>query len=231
MPSSGNIFRMEANQKALMFLREWLEYCSDLRVITDDPNTCGLPNLDGFRSHRHDQSILTNLTLKHEIPCYGDPLECLPRNIQKDINLLVARIGGNRRLTAKIPMKEKTRHYWRHPKALAAEIIRSTMSRRGQFRNRLAILGGTRSHGARSREGAARAGHSPRHSRLLLGIARSVVQAARKSLYLGHPGRGALQERPPLGVQERIPEGLRDGALEPSSLNGEFPRNTPGDEG
>ena len=113
---------------ALTFLREWLAYCSDPRVVTDDPNTCGLPNLEGFREHRHDQSILTNLTLKHEIACYGDPSEGFARDIQKDINFLVARISNNRRLRAEILFREKVRHYWRHPGTALSKIIHAPRS-------------------------------------------------------------------------------------------------------
>lgn len=32
--------------------------------MTDDDNVCGKPNLAGFREHRHDQSILTNLAIR-----------------------------------------------------------------------------------------------------------------------------------------------------------------------
>jgi len=49
----------------LGILREWLRFCIMPQVVSDAPNTCGLPNLPGFRDHRHDQSILTNLAVKH----------------------------------------------------------------------------------------------------------------------------------------------------------------------
>lgn len=42
-------------------LNEWLHYCLDRRILSDDPNVCGLSNFPEFRDHRHDQSILTNL--------------------------------------------------------------------------------------------------------------------------------------------------------------------------
>lgn len=44
---------------------EWLQYGCDRRIITDEPNVCGLPNLPDFTDHRHDQSILSNLVVKH----------------------------------------------------------------------------------------------------------------------------------------------------------------------
>ncbi len=92
-------------EKSLMFLQEWLDCCCDARLITDDPNTCGLANLDGFVAHRHDQSILTNLVLKHEIICYGSPSEELPLDIQKDINFLIARMRDDRLLKADLLLR------------------------------------------------------------------------------------------------------------------------------
>jgi hypothetical protein len=80
------------------FLSEWFRHASDARILTDSPNACGLPNLDGFVDHRHDQSILTNLVLKHRIPCFGDARAIfdVPGDIQKNINFLTARVAGDR---------------------------------------------------------------------------------------------------------------------------------------
>ena len=50
------------------FVEEWAYYCTDRRIISDDPNVMGKPNLPYYRDHRHDQSILTNLIVKHSIP-------------------------------------------------------------------------------------------------------------------------------------------------------------------
>lgn len=49
-------------------LNEFLKYCCDERIATDIPNQCGLDNLEGFKDHRHDQSIITNLQLKYDLP-------------------------------------------------------------------------------------------------------------------------------------------------------------------
>ena len=48
-----------------IFLEEYLYYAQDKRIITDDGNVMGLPNYDGFKAHRHDQSILSLLTKKY----------------------------------------------------------------------------------------------------------------------------------------------------------------------
>ena len=47
------------------FLGEYLYYAQDKRIITDDQNEMGSPNYEGFRDHRHDQSILSLLTKKY----------------------------------------------------------------------------------------------------------------------------------------------------------------------
>lgn len=52
----------------IKLMEEWLRYCSDINIITDVPNSSGLPNYKGFIDHRHDQSILTNLAIKYDLP-------------------------------------------------------------------------------------------------------------------------------------------------------------------
>ncbi|MCC6414295.1 MAG: hypothetical protein IT582_00070 [Opitutaceae bacterium] len=56
------VFRNTKRVRA--FARLWLEHCADPRQLTDQPNTCGRPDLPGFRQHRHDQSLLTLLFLR-----------------------------------------------------------------------------------------------------------------------------------------------------------------------
>ena len=52
-------------QKTIEVLEEQIKYCKDYRIVTDSPNECGLSNYEGFQDHRHDQSVLTNLFVKH----------------------------------------------------------------------------------------------------------------------------------------------------------------------
>ena len=47
------------------FLGEYLYYAQDKRIITDDANELGVDNYEGFRDHRHDQSILSLLIKKY----------------------------------------------------------------------------------------------------------------------------------------------------------------------
>lgn len=55
------------------FIAEWLASCQDFRVLTDEPNACGLPNLPGFQSHRHDQSILSVLAKRRGFELFAYP--------------------------------------------------------------------------------------------------------------------------------------------------------------
>ena len=48
-------------------LEEWLKFCSNPQIITDNPNIHS-SNHPEFIDHRHDQSILTNLAIKNSAP-------------------------------------------------------------------------------------------------------------------------------------------------------------------
>jgi hypothetical protein len=60
---------------ARSFLEEWLAYATDPRILTDLPNTQGLPNYPEFKDHRHDQSIMSLLCIRHGVPVLGDITE------------------------------------------------------------------------------------------------------------------------------------------------------------
>jgi hypothetical protein len=61
------------NEENIKFLNEYLKYARDPRIITDDMNMCGKPNLPEFKDHRHDQSILSLLTVKYNFIMFRDP--------------------------------------------------------------------------------------------------------------------------------------------------------------
>ena len=54
-------------------IAEWLAYCADPRVLTDQANTRGLRNYPEFYDHRHDQSVLSILCHKYGWATFRDP--------------------------------------------------------------------------------------------------------------------------------------------------------------
>jgi len=77
------------NERNILFLREWLSYCEDPRILTDKPNICGLENLPEFIDHRHDQAVVSILTRKYDIEIFRDP----------------SQFGGNLRTDLSVPDK------------------------------------------------------------------------------------------------------------------------------
>ena len=72
------------------FIEQWLEYCVDPRIISDQPSECG-EELPEFREHRHDQSVLSNLLLKKDIAVFGDPVE---RNFKhRDVGFICTHVA------------------------------------------------------------------------------------------------------------------------------------------
>jgi len=71
------------------FVATWRRYCEDPRILTDQPNQYGLENFPDFQDHRHDQSVLTNLVLKYDLPLFNPP----PGEIfkQRDIDYIARR--------------------------------------------------------------------------------------------------------------------------------------------
>mgnify|MGYP001269792970 CR=1 FL=1 len=53
--------------KTIEVVNEWLEYCKNPHILTDAPNQSGYHNFPSFQDHRHDQSILTNIAIKHNL--------------------------------------------------------------------------------------------------------------------------------------------------------------------
>ena len=58
---------------AVAFLNEWLKHCCDRSAVTDDPNVCGLPDLEGYLQHRWDQAILSVLAAKYSVETFRNP--------------------------------------------------------------------------------------------------------------------------------------------------------------
>jgi hypothetical protein len=60
------------------FVDRMCEAVSNPNVLTDVPNVCGLPDLPGFREHRHDQSVLTIMAKKFSVRSFPDPSQWGP---------------------------------------------------------------------------------------------------------------------------------------------------------
>ena len=66
--SSQNLatfFIVRKCQESISFLKEWMNYCSDSRILSDDKNVLGEGNYSEFIEHRHDQSVLSLLSKKY----------------------------------------------------------------------------------------------------------------------------------------------------------------------
>jgi hypothetical protein len=62
------------NEYTVNFINEYLQYCENVNIITDQPNITK-SNLPEFKDHRHDQSILSLMAIKHNIKLYPEPSE------------------------------------------------------------------------------------------------------------------------------------------------------------
>jgi hypothetical protein len=69
----GAFLVFRRTKRSIQFVREWLESCSDSRVLTDAPNECGLDNLPQYVSHRHDQSVLALAAAKWGLELFRSP--------------------------------------------------------------------------------------------------------------------------------------------------------------
>jgi len=56
------------------FLEKYMSFCSNDNIISDLPNITK-DNLPEFKDHRHDQSILSLMAVKYEIPLLPEPSE------------------------------------------------------------------------------------------------------------------------------------------------------------
>jgi hypothetical protein len=62
---AGNL-AFKKTDRIISVLEEWLKFCKNEHIVTDIPCIHG-KNFPTFRDHRHDQSILTNLAIKHNL--------------------------------------------------------------------------------------------------------------------------------------------------------------------
>jgi len=60
------------SKRSLEFVKKWLAYCCNEQILTDKSNMHG-ENFSDFVAHRHDQSILSLLSLKEHVEIFRDP--------------------------------------------------------------------------------------------------------------------------------------------------------------
>lgn len=67
---------LKKSDKTVRFIEEWLAYCEDERIITDNANVMGKENYQGFVENRYDQSVLSLMAKKSGLRVYDNP-SCL----------------------------------------------------------------------------------------------------------------------------------------------------------
>jgi hypothetical protein len=64
----ASVFFLKKTQEVIDIIQQWQNYCKNSNILTDSPNISGKTNFVDFVDHRHDQAILTNLVIKHDLP-------------------------------------------------------------------------------------------------------------------------------------------------------------------
>jgi len=72
---TASVMVFKKSEKSLAWAEEYLKYCQDERILTDQPNSVAKGNLQGFRDHRHDQAVATILAYKHNFKNARDPTQ------------------------------------------------------------------------------------------------------------------------------------------------------------
>ena len=63
----AGVILIKNSDYSIRILLEWMNFCKDSRIVSDEENVCGLPNLEGFVDIRYDQSVLSLLAQKNSI--------------------------------------------------------------------------------------------------------------------------------------------------------------------
>lgn len=66
------------------FLGQWLGFTCNPIMNTFEPSVMGLPDYPGFREHRAEQSVLTNLAVKNRLKLYREACEFGAWNEEED---------------------------------------------------------------------------------------------------------------------------------------------------
>jgi len=62
------------NDFTMSFFDEYVAHCEDADILTDAPNKLG-SNLQGFKDHRHDQSVLSLMSIREKLLVAREPSE------------------------------------------------------------------------------------------------------------------------------------------------------------
>jgi hypothetical protein len=63
----AGVIGLTKTEDNLTIVKNWFNYCCNSDILIDKPNVCGKSNLPGYKEHRYDQSILTNIVFKKGI--------------------------------------------------------------------------------------------------------------------------------------------------------------------
>ena len=68
---------LKKSDRIVRFIEEWLAYCEDERIITDNANIMGKENYPEFIENRYDQSVLSLLAKKRGLRVYDNPTQLI----------------------------------------------------------------------------------------------------------------------------------------------------------
>jgi hypothetical protein len=101
------LFRKSA--LTIQFLEQWLAFSSNEHILTDIPNTGGKSNLPGFIQHRWDQSVLSLLAHKFQLPLFR-----MPTQFGNHYKAPAFRVEGEFNCVNQVKLKQLT-HYAKAP--------------------------------------------------------------------------------------------------------------------
>lgn len=64
---------VKKTKDSVKIMMEYLHYCEDVRILTDADNVMGKENYRNFIDNRHDQTVWSILTKKHNLRAFRDP--------------------------------------------------------------------------------------------------------------------------------------------------------------
>lgn len=64
---------IKKTQRTVDFIKEWLSFCINPRIVDSSRHQTDLPELSGFLQHRCDQAVLSLLACKHKINTFRNP--------------------------------------------------------------------------------------------------------------------------------------------------------------